>query len=346
MKREHRPLRVWVDVENAPQVQYLAPLAEAFAERGDEVVVTARDHGIALELLRERGLPFRAVGAHGGSSGAGKAVSVLQRAAALGLCSARRRPSMVVGASRPAALAALGLRVPSFTIVDYEFVELRSFRLARTNVLHPRVVGEALRARGVAPERLVPFEGLKEDITFAGRDLGAVEPYPLEAAADLARVLVRPPDDRSHYHADASSELTRAVLEHLASRADVLTVVSPRYPEQLDAIGRLDWRIPPVLLARGVPFLPLLRAVDAVVSAGGTMAREAAYLGIPAYTTFGGRIGAVDRHLVQLGRLRALGAHDEIAALRFERVEGFSPLAENPRIVQTLVSAIVERCGR
>jgi hypothetical protein len=39
------------------------------------------------------------------------------------------------------------------------------------------------------------------------------------------------------------------------------------------------------------------------VSAGGTMNREAVALGVPVYTTFGGRLGAVDELLIREGRL-------------------------------------------
>jgi uncharacterized protein len=50
----------------------------------------------------------------------------------------------------------------------------------------------------------------------------------------------------------------------------------------------------------------LIAFSDLVVSAGGTMNREAAALGVPVYTTYGGRLGGVDEALIREGRLRPL----------------------------------------
>jgi predicted glycosyltransferase len=70
----------------------------------------------------------------------------------------------------------------------------------------------------------------------------------------------------------------------------------------------------------------LVALADLVVSAGGTMNREAAALGVPAYTTFAGTMGAVDELLVRAGRLRVLGSAGDLevrkrtaAARRVER---------------------------
>jgi predicted glycosyltransferase len=57
---------------------------------------------------------------------------------------------------------------------------------------------------------------------------------------------------------------------------------------------------------RAVDALSLVALADLVVSAGGTMNREAVALGTPVYTTFSGRLGAVDGGLLGDGRLRML----------------------------------------
>ena len=58
----------------------------------------------------------------------------------------------------------------------------------------------------------------------------------------------------------------------------------------------------------------LIAFADVVISAGGTMNREAVALGTPVYTVFEGRPGAVDERLLADGRLRRLGAADEVRA--------------------------------
>jgi hypothetical protein len=65
--------------------------------------------------------------------------------------------------------------------------------------------------------------------------------------------------------------------------------------------------LPSVILPDGaVDAQSLIALADLVVSAGGTMNREAAALGVPVYTTYGGRLGGVDEELIRDGRLKPL----------------------------------------
>jgi predicted glycosyltransferase len=57
---------------------------------------------------------------------------------------------------------------------------------------------------------------------------------------------------------------------------------------------------------RAVDAQSLIAFSDVVVSAGGTMNREAVALGVPVYTTFGGRLGGVDEALMREGKLTPL----------------------------------------
>jgi predicted glycosyltransferase len=63
---------------------------------------------------------------------------------------------------------------------------------------------------------------------------------------------------------------------------------------------------------RAVDAQSVIAAADAVVSAGGTMNREAVALGTPVYTTFSGRLGAVDEQLIRAGRLTQLDDPGEL----------------------------------
>ena len=60
----------------------------------------------------------------------------------------------------------------------------------------------------------------------------------------------------------------------------------------------------------------LVAYADLVISAGGTMNREAVALGTPVFTTFEGRLGAVDEALLREGRLRKL---DDPGQIQIER---------------------------
>lgn len=338
-------MRIWLDIENPPQVQYLTPLAEAFRAAGAEVVLTARDYGSTYQLLEGRGVEFQRVGASYGKEKWRKAMGLVGRTAALMRFFAWKRPDAVVHAGRASALAGWLLRVPSFGLKDYEYVDVTVDRVTHHWVLHPRVMeASVLVQRGVPARLLLPFEGLKEDLTFAGVDLAQVEPAVLAGLRDgLAHVLVRPPAEESHYYRSASGDVAQDLLRYLAAQEGAQVVFSPRYPRQRAYLDGPEWRNDPVVVPESAPFLPLLKAVDAVVASGGTMAREAAWLGIPSYSIFQGSIGGVDRHLASIGRLDLLGSAEDFERIRIEPRRDPRPLAENPRLPEELVEAVLSR---
>ena len=125
-------------------------------------------------------------------------------------------------------------------------------------------------------------------------------------AVDPARTLVvlRPPPDVSLYHRH-SNPLFPQTLQHLGRLETVHAVVIPRTEEQRDYVRSLA--LPSVIVPEpAVDAQSLIAYADLVVSAGGTMNREAAALGVPVYTTYGGRLGGVDEELIRQGRLRPL----------------------------------------
>ena len=82
-------------------------------------------------------------------------------------------------------------------------------------------------------------------------------------------------------------------------------MVLTRTPEQRQALAAagLERLIVP---ERAVDGRSLVALADLLVSAGGTMNREAAVLGTPVWSIFEGRLGAVDEMLIREGRLRVL----------------------------------------
>jgi predicted glycosyltransferase len=138
--------------------------------------------------------------------------------------------------------------------------------------------------------------------------------------------------------------MTRQTLAWLA-QAGALVVFSAREPEQARYLHGLPWTHPPVVLDRPAPFLALLKSVDAVVCAGGTMLREAAYLGVPAYTILQSEIGGVDRWLAQIGRVKILAAPADLSQIELVRRGSLRPLASNPRLVDELVELIGDHAG-
>ena len=117
-------------------------------------------------------------------------------------------------------------------------------------------------------------------------------------------IVLRPPPDVSLYHRH-SNPLFPQTLQHLGRLEDVHAFVIPRTDEQRDFVRSLA--LPSVVVPEAaVDAQSLIALADVVVSAGGTMNREAAALGVPVYTTYGGRLGGVDEQLIREGRLQPL----------------------------------------
>lgn len=338
-------IRIWIDVTNPPQVQYLVPLKTAFENAGAEVTVTARNHGITLDLLRARGVSTHVAGGSTAGSRMTKMFDVVARAQDLTkIIRNGDPPDALVSASRSAALAARRMGIPSFMLTDYEYSEHRVAKLCRSYLVYPDVIGtEVFRKWGFPAQRLMAYPGLKEDLTFGGIDLDAAEPYQLNVGDSLVRVLLRPPDERSHYFTSKSMEMTLALIEFLSSRDDVVVVLSPRYARQAGYLELRPWRNPPIVLHEAIPFLSLLKAVDLVISSGGTMIREAAYLGLPAYSIFGSRIGSVDRYLEAIGRLQVLASPADFELIEFRKGAQKPVLGTNPTLAALLVEWITTR---
>jgi predicted glycosyltransferase len=348
LARATSPRVVWIDIENPPQVQYLTPFAEAFARLGYEVRVTARDHGMALELLRLNDVTFSAVGRQPGANRLRKVAGTFARARSLRKHILRHGGAeLVLCGSRSGALAARMMGIPAFSIVDYEHVELRSYRLFGANMLFPSVIGEdAFRSKGFVSGNLVPFAGLKEDFSFAGKDLTVHEPQELSAIGrELYRVLVRPPAEDSHYFKTSSRTLVEDTIGLLAQRRDVQVVLAPRRPEQRSLVDAEEWVNQPIVLKRAIPFIDLLGSVDCVVCSGGTMLREAAYLGVPAVAIFAGPTGGVDAHLASIGAARLVRSSQELGCIDWKMRRHAGVVAHNPGLVDDVARQMSVRAS-
>jgi hypothetical protein len=160
---------------------------------------------------------------------------------------------------------------------------------------------DRLARYGVRPPKLRQYEGLKEEYYLADFEPDRAAAQALSLDPDRTLVVVRTPPDVSLYHR-RSNPLFPQVLEHLGRQADLDAVVLPRTKEQGEYVRSLG--LPAVIVPEhAVDAQSLIALSDLVVSAGGTMNREAAALGVPVYTTFGGRLGGVDEELIRQGRL-------------------------------------------
>jgi hypothetical protein len=307
-------VNVWIDLTNSPHVLVMRPVIERLRERGHDVEVTARDFAQTLGLCERFGIANTAIGRHRGGSLAAKARGLADRSLALTRWARRRRFDLALGhGSNDITVAAALLRIPSSTTFDYEWATVQhnvNCRLARAVVVPAAIPPERLYRYG-ARGKVRSYEGLKEEYYLA--DFEPDEQVIGELGLNRGRtiVVVRTPPELSLYHR-FENDLFAQVLERLSAAAGadgVQPVVLPRVAAQREQLARLGGFVVP---ERAIDAQSLIAYADLVISAGGTMNREAVALGTPVYSTFQGRLGAVDERLMAEGRLRSLGSAAEL----------------------------------
>ena len=337
-------MKIWVDCTAAAHPLVLRPIIERMQEAGHEVEVTAREYGQTTGILERLGIPFTSVGRHGGGRMVGKGSALASRSARLWRWARGRGFELALAhGSVDISVVARGLRIPLAQMNDYEhagFQRRLAFRRARVVIAPEAIPAEAMERAGARAEALFRYPGLKEDYYLADfrpdpevfADVGLDR---LDFGADVedpVLVVVRPPPETSEYH--AKNPLYEGVMDRLGGSADAIAVVIPRTEGQA---SRLRERGMPSLVipGRAVDAQSLIAYADLVVSAGGTMNREAVALGTPVYTIFSGTMGAVDEKLIAEGRLRELSDPGAIELVK--REAGTGPIS--PRDPQLLVDA-------
>jgi len=300
-------MRVWIDMTAPAHPVVLRPVIARLRARGHDVTVTARDYAQTIELLERFGIPHQVIGSHAGASRIRKLISLLARTRRMRREGKAGFDLAIAHGSNELPIAAATLGIPAADMFDYEWATQQhniGCRLARRVVTPEAIPPERLARYGVDSRKLAQYPGLKEEYYLA--DFEPDERVLDDLALDRDRVLVivRPPPDVSLYHRK-SNRIFPLVLDHLGHRDDVQAVVVPRTGAQREQVRRLGY---PSLVVpdRAVDAQSLIALADLVVSAGGTMNREAVALGTPVYSTYGGRLGGVDEWLMREGRLRPL----------------------------------------
>jgi len=311
-------VRVWIDLTNSPHVLVMRPVIDRLRGEGHEVEVTAREFAQTVELCERFHIPHTVVGRHRGGRMAAKATGLLARSSALVRWARGRRFDIALGhSSNDVTVAAALLRIPCSTMFDYEWATIQhnvNCRLAQAVVVPEAIPPERLYRYG-ARGKLRRYEGLKEEYYLA--DFEPDEAVLTQLRLDRARpiVVVRTPPVLSLYHR-FENDLFAGVLERLRAAAGeegVQPVILPRVAAQREELRGIDAFVVP---EHAIDAQSLIAYADLVISAGGTMNREAVALGTHVYTTFQGRLGAVDEALIAQGRLRNLRDPGELPLLK------------------------------
>jgi predicted glycosyltransferase len=323
--------KVWIDMANSPHPLLFAPIARRIEELGGTVVVTYRDHAQTAELTRERWPEATLIGDASPAGRVRKAGAIAGRVTRMARWAWRERPQVALSHNSYAQLlAARTLWMPAVTAMDYEHQPANgvAFRSADRILLPEAVPAEVVAGQGAKEEKVVRYDGLKEELYLAD-----FEPAP-DVLAKLgvtrpeggAVVVARSAPAGASYHPDENPILDDC-LRALSARGDVVTVALARHDwqrEHLRGLGLERLVVP----ESAVDARSLLYVADAFVGAGGTMSREAALLGAPTWSAFAGESPAVDRWLEERGQLQRLEDPAQLDAVAPRR----SPAADLERI--------------
>lgn len=317
--------KVWIDIDNSPHVPLFLPIIKELEKSGIQLMLTARNMYQVQELLDFFHLPCKVIGGHYGKNKILKIFGTFLRTAELIPTAMKGGPDLAIShGSRAQTLVSKLLGIPTIMMHDYEHSTKTGF-LEPDWVLVPEIISDGAMSK--KNERVLRYPGIKEDIYVPSfrpdpsilRQLGIGE-------KELV-VTVRPPATEAHYHNPESEVLFAETLRLLSSQPHVRIVTLPRNARQSRQILE-EWKD---LIASGSMIVPstavdglnLVWFSDLVVSGGGTMNREAAALGVPVYSIFRGKIGAVDRYLESQGRLTMIESvsdvHTKIKLVRWNR---------------------------
>lgn len=345
--------KIWVDLDNSPHVPFFRPIIEELRKRNYEVFVTARDAYQVRELTQFYGVNAKIIGRHYGKHKILKAFGTCLRALKLMPIIRAEKPDLALcHGSRALLMTASLFRIPSVMLIDYEFAAVLP-GIKPTWVLVPSVVQQEQMKNWT---KIAKYPGIKEDVYLSKFKPDASLRERFGVPANNLLIAVRPPATEAHYHNPEAETLLTAVLSRFADADDITILLLPRNKRQESEL-RVSW---PDALASGRFIIPshvedglnLIWNADLVISGGGTMNREAAAMGVPVYSIFRGKIGAVDHYLAEQGRLVLIettaDVTTKILAVRRERSAESSDNSNSPTLESVIrsVISIIETEGK
>ena len=316
-------MRIWIDLANSPHVPFFNAIRRELINLGHEVEFTARDFAETVALAEQSQLNATTIGGYGGRRVAGKAGNLAGRAWQLSRWARSRRFDLALSHnSYSQILAARGLRMPAVTLMDYEYQPANhlAFRLSRKIIVPDCFPTEQLKSYGARVGKVRRYHGTKEDVYLA--DFERDEQFAsvlsaLGVASDDVLVVMRPPAHNALYHRFENTLFDQA-LATILKTPSAKVVLLPRDQAQRRAYQtRADNNL--IVPQLPLPGADLIAASDLVISAGGTINREAAALGVPAVSIYAGQWAAVDQKLVEEGRLQRIKSKEDLESLTIQK---------------------------
>jgi hypothetical protein len=343
--------KIWIDLDNSPHVPLFQPIIKELHNRGYSTIITARDCFQTCELADLFDMQYKKIGRHHGKNKFIKLMGLLYRALQLMPIILKEKPALAIShGSRAQLIAASVFRIPKVVMSDYEYARMLPLAHPDWLIVPEVMTGGEIRLN---KKHILTYSGIKEDVYVPNFRPDQSIAQHIGLNGNELVIMVRPPATEAHYFTPKSEELFEAAMNYLIHTDHTRLVVLPRNEKQgeiikkmwVDMIGSGKLIIPKDV----VNGLDLIWYSDLVISGGGTMNREAAALGVPVYSIFRGKIGAVDRYLAETGRLVLIESPADLRSkIRLERrPKGeVTRVGETPALTQIVsaIEEIVQKC--
>lgn len=292
-------MKIWIDLTNAPHAHFFRPIIRGLEKRGHEVLITARQFGYLTDILDNYGLDYILVGSHGGKLLYNKLVNSLERQLQLSKIIWAEKPDLVVSKQSPdAARVGHGLGLPVVTYLDNEIaksVNKLTVPLSNTIIMPLAIPTSMVTRYGIESDRVVKYNGFSELAHVVGfnprkeslRELGL---------SPGEYIVARPePIAASYFNNNGDHSILEQIVPEFK---EYMIVLFPRSEKQKERFLKFDNVIIP---EKTMDSLSLMYYSLCVISAGGSMNREAIALGTPAVSAYPGELLSVTKWLIKEG---------------------------------------------
>lgn len=342
-------MKIWIDLCHTPHVPFFVPQIRELSRLRYETTITVRDSFQICELLDLAGVKsYHKIGRHYGKRPIMKGVGLLIRAMQLYWFARKRNFSIAISHGSPfQILAAFLLDIPSLAFDDYEHSFWSGYKLVTKVALPKFIPDEVLVEKGVDLRKVIKYPGIKEDVYIQAFEPDSTILDELNIDPKKIIVTLRPPATEAHYHNPQSESLFESVVEFLGHNPEARLVILPRDRKQNTSLKKIyqKWCAKKKIIIpnHAIDGLNLIWHSDLVISGGGTMNREATALGVPVYSIFRGRIGAVDKYLAKSGRLVLIKSVEDVQTkiVLKRRYRPSSPENANRAVLERVVGEII-----
>ena len=287
--------KIWFDITNVPHVSFFLPIIRKYENEFD-IIFSLRDFAETKSLFEKRiDKEYIEVGQHKGGNKLRKILGVVERIFLLNKQIPYFDVKISVGGDASCIIAKLRGKL-SVTFDDNEKAPNWRYAPFSDLAFWPQVVPQQKLRKQFFKKNLYQYNGYKEDFYLAN-----YEPNPsfLEQLPFEHYIVVRPENIKANYVEGRQSIVPELLKELDAAGYNILFL--PRYESDKDyATGIKNIYVP----KEAVNGLDACYYADAILTGAGTMAREAACLGVPSVSFFAGaHLLAVDQSMVDAGKM-------------------------------------------